>query len=175
MQTYKDSLNPGFVDGNPVTNSVSKSFIADARVSLEIFLYFVHIQPPAIAIVKLLWQVPMVESDPGRDTPTQKRVNQPVVELYAFFIDGVISPAKWYDARPSNGEPVGACSVFVEQVKVLFKAMVVITCNVTAGVFCARRLEVTKSVPNAPTPAALVDCALDLVRGGSEAEFKVGR
>ncbi len=128
---------------------------------------------PAAGILEGLWQIPVVKGDEGRDVGRQQAVNQPAVELQPGLIDPAAAVGQ--DARPGDGEAVGAQAERLHQFDVLRPAVVVVAGDV-AGVpleNVARR--VGEAIPDRLPFAVLVPGALDLVRGRRRAPHKVAR
>lgn len=172
---YKYGLDPRFIQCDPVFDPVTEALETNTGVPLEIQLYLIHIQPPTISIMQSLRKIPMVQRHPGCDPPSEKPINQPVVECNPSFIEGVISPAKGNDPGPRDGEAVGLGAVSAQQFDVLLKAMVVVASDITVCAFCSCWLQVAVRVPDGFPAAIFCHGSFDLVRRRGKPPFKVGR
>jgi hypothetical protein len=124
------------MDNNtPMLDTITERLEADASVVDIVLDDFVLVEPPTVAVMKFLRQVPVVEGlkrirstnlnpDHHRDQYTyhegsnacsEELVNNFGVELDSLGVNRVVPSSKRDDAGPGNGEPVGSDAVLLEK------------------------------------------------------------
>ena len=105
-------------------------------------------------------QVPVIQRQPGRDTPLEQRVDETGVEVHALLVD----PVAVHHARPGHAESVGAEPEAGHEVDVLPVAVVVVDGDpaVVAALHGAGHL--AEHVPDGRPLVVDVGGALDLER-----------
>lgn len=115
----------------------------------------------------------MVQGDPWRDASPQQRVDESVVELNTLLVYRIVSATERYNPRPSNGKSIGASPILAQQIKVLFKPVVVVARNISICILCTRWFKMAESVPNGFSAAALIHSTLNLVGSSGKAPGEV--
>ena len=128
---------------------------------------------PAALVLQRGGQVPVVERGQRLDAVREQLVHQLVIEAQPRLVDRAVPVGD--DARPADGEAVGADAVLLHQRDILAEAVVAVAGHV-AGVAVPDVLRagiVAEFVPDAQALAVLVPGALALVGGAGHAPEKI--
>lgn len=82
---------PGFVEGNPMLDFVSKALECNAGKVRIVGHEFVLVQGSAISLEQLVGKIPVIQGDEGLDSSCVEIVDEFGVKVYSFLIDGVVS------------------------------------------------------------------------------------
>lgn len=82
---------PGFVEGNPMLDFVSKALKCDAGKVCVVGHKLVLVERSAVSLKQLVGQIPVIQGDEGLDSSGVEIVDEFGVKVYSLLIDGVIS------------------------------------------------------------------------------------
>ena len=156
------------VENNVVGHFFAKHFNHGTGIIGKVVAYFV-IQKTAF-FKQLAGQIPMINSNPRRNSVFQQFVCQIVVETRALGVDGAGTVG--HNTTPTDGKPIVFYTQLVHQCNVLLVSMIVVACNTAAHVaqgFAFRKL----FVPNTRASSAFVFRTFDLIRGRGDAPNKI--
>lgn len=135
----------------------------DTRVVLVVEREFGAIQEPAVALVKRVGEIPVVQRDEGLDPSVEEVIDEAPIEVKPLLVDGVLASAERDDARPGEREAVRRRADGLEERDVLARTVVRIAgYGATAAVGNLAR-DRAERVPDRGPAAVLVDGAFDLV------------
>ncbi len=116
---------------------------------------------PAAGVLERLGQVPVVEGGKGGDAGLQQPVDQPPVEVQAGLVDSTAAVGQ--DARPGDGEAIGAQAERLHQGDVFRPAVVVVAGDVAVAAVDDVARRVAEAVPDRLAPPVFVPRPLDLI------------
>ena len=105
----------------------------------------------------------MEEGDHGLDAGGEEVVDEFLVEGDSGGVDGVVAPSQWDEARPGEGEAVGAGAGFLEELNVVRQVVVGVACYVAAVAAGDFAGDLAEGVPDGWASAVGGWCAFDLV------------
>lgn len=82
---------PGFIEGNPMLDLVSKALECDAGKVRIVGHEFVLVERSAVSLEQLVWEIPVIQSDEGFNPSGVEIVDKFGVKVYSLLIDGVVS------------------------------------------------------------------------------------
>ncbi len=162
---------PRLVERGPGADAVAERLAHDPRVVGE-RVRGVAARPAALVLERLR-EVPVVERRDGRDPPRHEPVDQPPVERQALRVRRP-APGR-LDARPRDREAVRLQAEGLHQVEVGVEPVVVVVGDVARVPAEDLPGRAAERVPDGGAAPALVDRALDLIRGGGGSEQEPGR
>lgn len=97
----KNTAAPGLIESNPVLDSVAHSVKDHTSVAGKISDELLLVQETAVALVQLIGQVPVEESDQGLDARLEEIIYELDVVLQTLLVDGVVAASEGDDAGPA--------------------------------------------------------------------------
>lgn len=82
---------PGFVEGNPVLDFMSKALEGDAGEVRIVSHEFVLVEGTAVSLEQLIGKIPVVQGDERLDSSGVQIVDELGVKVYSLLVDGVVS------------------------------------------------------------------------------------
>lgn len=153
---------PGFVEGNPVLH-LGKALKADTGIVLEVKGELLTVEKTTIALLELIRNVPVKQSDEGSDASGEEVVTELAVVVKTGLVDGVVAATLGDDARPAQREAVCLRAAFLEKGNILRGAVVGVTRGHTGAAVSDLAGNGSECIPNGWATAILVDGALNLV------------
>lgn len=160
---------PGFVEGRNPVEAIAKT--VHHRLGIALKRIGGRTRGPAALAGEQQRQIPVVERCEGLDAARLAAVNQPVVEIEA----GLVHRTRAFgdNARPGNREPVGVDTHLLDEIEVLFQAIVVIAGNVAVIAIMDAARHIAESIPDGWLAAIGLAGAFDLEGSGGNAESEV--
>ena len=87
----ENGATPGFVEGNPMLDFVSKALECDAGEVRIVSHEFVLVEGAAVSLEQLVGKIPVVQGYEGLDPSGMEIVDEFGVEVYSLLVNGVVS------------------------------------------------------------------------------------
>jgi hypothetical protein len=158
----EDAGAPRLVEGDPVL-ALGHSLEEDAGVVGEVGDELLLVQHAEVALVQLIWEIPVEESDHGDDAGIEEVVNELDVVVQALLVDGVVAASEWDHARPGNGKAVGLCAGLLQELNVLRDAVVGVAGDISRAAASDLAWDLAEGVPDGRATAISVWGTLNLV------------
>lgn len=153
---------PGFIQGNPVL-ALGNRLKDDTGVVFKIQRKLLAAAETAIALLKLLGNVPVREGDEGSDASVEEVIDKLSIMVNAGLVDRIVATTERDDARPGEGEAVSLGSKRLQQGNVFLGAVIRVASSDTRGTVGNLPGLVAKGVPDGWCASILVDGALNLI------------
>ena len=147
-----------FIDGEDVLDAIADA-LGDIAGVIGKCLRRIARPPPAVAILKRLRKVPVIERGKRLDAVGQQFVQQSVVEIEALGIRRSASFRKY--ARPRDRKAIGLGAEFLDELNVLLVAMVMVVRDVGGALVddlagrCVKRSQIDGPRPSSLTAPSI--------------------
>ncbi|MNZ92172.1 hypothetical protein D3C78_1111870 [compost metagenome] len=169
IEMAEPNRTPGFIEGRHRIQPVAQPCHDGLGVTLEGVRR--GARGPAAVAHQRQRQVPMIKRRIGLDAARLAAINEAVVKIQPLLVDRTETIGN--DARPGDGETIGLDTHVLDEIEILFPAIVMIAGDITIVTPKDMARHVAEGIPDGGLAAIRPGGAFDLERGSRDAEQEV--
>ncbi|KAI9166743.1 Solute carrier RCH1 [Paramyrothecium foliicola] len=158
----EDGGAPGLVEGGPVLD-LGQGLENNAGVVLKVERELLTVQQTAVALVELIGNIPVQQSDERGDAGLEQVINELDVVVKTSLVDWVVAATLGNNSSPRKGEAVGLGADVLQKGNVFAGTVVRVTGRNTRAAVSNLVGPFAESVPDARATTILVNGTLNLI------------